>query len=97
VRLVTHKLREFCTSVERLAVGEGERVPLGRADVCDCPCARRSGQAPGGAEVGARARRWAREHCRWDMETVHRAAWEGHLGVMRRALKHGCPWGKLDV
>ena len=89
VWVVTHNVREFCTSVERLAWAKASGCPWVQRT-----CAlRRSGRAPGGAEVGAGARLPVGH----GDGLLHRlAGWA--LEVMRCwALKHGCPWGKLDV
>ena len=107
VWVVTHRLGEFCTSVERLAWAKASGCPWVER-IC------RSGRTPAGAEVGegerlpvgsddmlGAARRghlevlqWAREQgCPWDSwNTCSTAAQGGHLYVLQYARAHGCPW-----
>ena len=93
-------------------LGEGERVPVGLADLSAGRCERK----PGGAAVDAGARlpvecrhvsfrrsghldvlRWAREHdCPWDDMTCENAARGGQLAVLRWARALGCPWSKRN-
>ena len=84
VWVVTHKLGEFCTSVERLAWAKASGCPwVART----CALAARGGSL----EV----LRWARaHHCSWDAYTCSCAAEGGYLQVLRWARAHGCPWSK---
>jgi len=69
VWVVTHKITEFCTSVERLAWAKASGCPWGSMT---CTLAAEGGRL----EV----LRWARAHgCPWDSSTCAHAAWGGHL------------------
>jgi hypothetical protein len=82
VWVVTHKITEFCTSVERLAWAKARGCPW-----VERTCALVA--AGGCLEVLV----WAREHhCPWDSRTCTKAARHGHLTVLRWARQHGCPW-----
>ena len=78
----THVLREFCTSVERLAWAKASGCPW-VARTCALPA--RDGYL--------HVLRWAREHgCPWDEGTCAWAAKGGHLELLQWAREHGCPW-----
>jgi hypothetical protein len=80
--VVTHKLCEFCTSVERLAWAKASGCPWVWET---CALAARGGRP----EV----LQWARaNNCTWEQRTCSAAAQEGHLEVLRWAHEHGCPW-----
>jgi hypothetical protein len=82
VWVVRHRLREFCTSVERLAWAKASGCPW-VAQTCELIA------AGGHLEV----LQWAREHdCPWETGTCYRAAWNGHLEVLKWAREHHCPW-----
>jgi len=82
VWVVTHKRREFCTSVERLAWAKANGCPR---DEQICTFVARRGRL----EV----LRWAREHdCPWDAGTCALAARSGHLEMLKWARVQGCPW-----
>ena len=90
------QLREFCTSVERLAWAKAKGCPWawslstrGWREGSANPCAL-------AAEGGHLAvLQWARaHHCPWDAATCYAAASGGHLDVLQWARKHGCPWNK---
>jgi hypothetical protein len=79
---VGHKVREFCTSVERLAWALNNGCPL-----VEQICA--------SAALGGRldVLQWARANaCPWDEWTCEAAAKGGHLEVLRWAREHLCPW-----
>ena len=81
VWVVTHKLREFCTSVERLAWAKASGCPWVSLT---CALAARGGRL--------HVLRWAREHgspCPWDAYTCACAARGGHLEVLKWAREHG--------
>ena len=81
VWVVTHKRREFCTSVERLAWAKANGCPR---DEQICTFVARRGRL----EV----LRWAREHdCPWGDRSWACAANHGHLEVLKWAWEHGCP------
>jgi hypothetical protein len=77
-------LKEFCSSVERLAWAKSRGCPW-----TERTCAL---VAEGGhLEVLV----WAREHgCPWDELTCAFAASCGHLEVLVWAREHGCPWNE---
>jgi hypothetical protein len=81
VWVVTHKISEFCTSVERLAWAKASGCPwVART----CALAARDGQL----EV----LRFARAHnCPWNEDTCAWAAQGGHLEVLKWAWEHNCP------
>ena len=83
------RLREFCTSVERLAwaKAKGCSWELQGWGGFENPCA----QAAEGGHL--EVLRWAREHhCPWNEVTCYYAAAGGHLDVLQWARAHGCPW-----
>jgi hypothetical protein len=82
VWVVTHRLREFVGSVERLAWAKESGCPW-IAWICEL---RRSGRASGGDTVGSGAQ------LPMGHEDVRLAAYLGHLEVLKWARKHGCPW-----
>ena len=85
------RLREFCTSVERLAWAKANGCPWGLSDRSwwTNPCA----LAAGGGHL--ETLQWARQHdCPWDAETCRWAAQGGHLEVLRWAREHDCLWDK---
>jgi len=87
VWVVTHRLRELCTSVERLAWAKASGCPW-VAHICAL------------AAEGGRLEvlRWARSHgCPWDTRTFASAAVHGHLEVLDWAQAHGCPWQKNNT
>jgi hypothetical protein len=82
VWVVTHRLTEFCTSVERVAWALNNGCPW---VAHTCALAARVGR------VGVL--RWARDNdCPWDARTCEAAARGGHLEVLRWAREHHCPW-----
>jgi len=84
--VVTHKVREFCTSVERLAWAKASGCPW---------VARTCALAAQGGHL--EVLKWAREHdCPWSEWTSLHAALGGHLEVLRWARGNGCPWSKRD-
>ena len=84
VWVVTHKRRDFCTSVERLAWAKANGCPW---DELLCMFVAHGGRL---AVLG-----WAREHyCPWDARTCACAAQGGHLEVLQWARANGCPWDK---
>jgi len=80
--VVTHRLRAFVESVERLAW----------AKASGCPWVART--CAFAAEVGClEVLRWARENqCPWNEWTCQYAAVRGHLEVLTWAREHNCPW-----
>jgi len=98
--LVRLRLREFCTSAERLAWARANGCSWG--DTCVNTNRIRNGRinacalAASGGHLGAL--RWAREHgCPWNEDTCECAAEGGHLEVLKWAHQHGCPWNGLNV
>jgi len=82
VWVVTHKLREFCTSVERLAWAKASGCPW-VARVCALA-------AQGGL---LEVLRWARDNdCPWDVWTCAWAAMRRDHEMLKWAQEHGCPW-----
>ena len=105
---MTHKISEFCTSVERLAWAKDNGCPWvawtfafaargGRLDVLRWA---RDHGCPWDWSTCAHDGNlevlwWAREHeCPWDADTCYWAAAGGHLEVLQWARAHGCPWDK---
>jgi hypothetical protein len=87
VWVVTHDIREFCTSVVRLAWAKNSGCPWWSTSGAHSIClfAARGGHLD--------VLRWARErHCPWNEATCCYAAEGGHLEVMRWARDHDCPW-----
>ena len=90
------RLREFCTSVERLAWAKANGCPWGEELGVvvwgkwygwNNPCVL---AAEGGY---LKVLQFAREHhCLWDEATSDAAAIGGHLEVLQWAQEHGCPW-----
>jgi len=86
--VVRLQLREFCTSVERLAWAKANGCTMDRA----CYYAAAGGHLD--------VLRWAREHecpsaSSWTGDSVcvcMVAAQGGHLDVLQWAREHGCPW-----
>jgi len=78
------KLKDFCTTVERLAWANANGCPTR-----DTPNTCRYAAAGGHVEV----LRFAREQlqCPWDVTKLYHAALFGHLAVLRWAQEHGCP------
>ena len=84
VWVVTHIVRDFCTSVERLAWAKASGCPWAEFT---CACAALGGHL----EV----LRWARENgCPWDDWTCTLAARDGHLEVLRWAREQHCAWNE---
>ena len=83
VWVVTHRLREFCTSVERLAWAKKAGCPWVEK-ICSVAA------FDGNLEV----LRWAArdQRCPWNEDTCYCAAEGGHLEVLQWARKNGCPW-----
>jgi hypothetical protein len=78
------KRKEFCNSVERLALAKSRGCPW---DEDTCALVAEGGHL----EVLV----WAREHgCPWDGRTCACAASCGHLEVLVWAREHGCPWNE---
>jgi hypothetical protein len=80
--VVTHRLVQFCTSVERLAWAKASGFQwTGRTYRIV-------------ARVGCLdVLRWAREQgCSWDVWTCVGAAEGGHPEVLKWLHEHGCPW-----
>jgi len=83
------RLRDICTSVERLAWAKANGCHWGAPDWfgSDNPCA----HAAAGGHL--QVLQWARaHHCPWNEKTSHAAAVGGHLEVLQWARAHGCPW-----
>jgi hypothetical protein len=84
------RLREFCTSPERLAWAKANGCPWG-----ECPYLTWSNNPCALAAEGGHleALQWARKHhCVWDGWTCYYAAQGGHLAVLQWARAQGCPW-----
>jgi hypothetical protein len=87
VWVATHKVRGFCTSVERLVWAKNNGCPW-----VALTCANAAAYG-GKLEV----LKWARVHdCPWNTVTCYWAALRGHLEVLQWARAHGCPWSKSD-
>ena len=86
------RLKEFCTSAERLAWAKANGCPWGssyRWNWWDNPCA----LAARGGHLDAL--HWARQHgCPWGAATCASAAAGGHLEALQWARQYGCPWNK---
>ena len=83
------RLREYCTSVDRLAWAKANRCGWGEPiwTGMNNPCALAA--AGGHLEV----LQWARQHgCPWGRSTCLAAARGGHLEVLQWARQHDCPW-----
>ena len=83
VVVVTHRLRAFCTSVERLAWAKNAGCPWFEK-ICSIAA------SDGNMEV----LRWAAQdqRCPWNEDTCYCAAEGGHLELLQWARQHGCPW-----
>jgi len=80
--VVRLELKEFCTSVERLAWAKAKGC---RWDGLTCATAAAGGHLE--------ALSWARENgCPWGYRTCRFAAQGGHVEVLQWARAHGCPW-----
>ena len=82
VLVVTHRLVQFVTSVERLAWAKASGCPwTGRT----CRIVARVGRLD--------VLRWAREQgCPWNVGTCEGAAEGGNLEVLKWLHEQGCPW-----
>ena len=87
------RLKEFCTSAERLAWAKASGCPW----YDSLGAARRSGSlnpcalAAGGGLL--EVLQWAREHlCAWNAATCAHAAEGGHLEELQWAREKGCQW-----
>ena len=84
------RLREFCTSAERLAWARANGCPWGNV-FSWFGSHNPSALAAAGGHL--EALQWAWEHdCPWDDWTCTRAAEGGHQEVLRWAREHDCPW-----
>jgi hypothetical protein len=79
---VRHKVRDFCTSVERLAWAKNNGCPWVERT---CAIAAQGGRLD--------MLHWARKNdCPWDARTCAYAAAVGHLEVLKWARENHCPW-----
>ena len=103
--VVSHRVSELCTSVERLAWAKASGCPW---IAWKCAYAARAGRLEAlrfqreheltcaYAAMGGHLAvlKWAREQgCPWDGG----AARGGHLAVLRRVREHDCPWNAWNV
>ena len=82
VWVVTHHLKDFCTTVERLLWAKANGCPRDTPHTCMYAA------AGGHLQVLQLARE---HHCPWDGGTYSSAANGGHLEVVQWARAHGCP------